>query len=186
MKARAVRLGITALIVIVSCSVALTLRLIGARSTASGAIAGGPGPSVGQQAPNFSLLTIGGRKVTLSSLQGRDAPIAFFCGCNRCHQAATCIARLQKQGKLRNLISVIALDKEGAKTFQSQTHLGGVLLSDPSENASTLYASSDCPRLWRVSATGTISYRSGSDLEGQALSNALVAISSGTREQDGF
>lgn len=172
-----------ALLVIASCSIACTLKLVGARSVAADESARDLRPNVGQPAPNFSLPAVNGREVTLSSFRGQDVPIAFFCGCDRCHQAAIRIGKLQKSGKLRNLITVISLDKKGAKTFQSQTHLAGILLSDPSENTSTLYASSNCPRFWRISAKGKISFRSSSGLDGRALHNALVAISRGIGDQ---
>ncbi len=128
---------------------------------------------VGQSAPNFALPDLNGRTQTLSAQQGRTTALIFFCGCGRCHTAAKEIANQQRHGKLRSIVTVLALDRVRACEFQRETGLAGTILCDPSDATAENYQSTFCPRLWVVSASGQIQYRSAYALEGSDLTDAL-------------
>lgn len=130
--------------------------------------------SLGQSAPNFALPDLNGQTQTFSAQQGRTTALIFFCGCGRCHTAAKEIANQQRHGKLRSIVTVLALDRVRAREFQRKTGLVGTILCDPSDATAENYQSTFCPRLWVVSASGQIQYRSAYALEGSDLSDALT------------
>jgi len=135
------------------------------------------GPKIGEKAPDFTLPHLNGGAVALSSFRGKPVVLGFFCGCDRCHAAALKISAIQKQGKLKNFVAVVAMDTEGAKEFQRSTGLHGTILIDPSDKTAEQWASAFCPRLWELSANGSITYRSTYALEGTGLSSALEILS---------
>lgn len=132
------------------------------------------GPRVGQHAPDFSLTDLDGRVQTLAAQRGHRTVLAFFCGCDRCHAAAKQIGIMQRQGKMRSFVSVVALDRKAARQFQTENRLQGMILSDPNDTTAERYDSDLCPRLWRISAEGVIRYRSEAGLEGTRLAAALT------------
>jgi peroxiredoxin len=137
---------------------------------------------IGQSAPDFTLPDLKGQKQALSAKQGRTTALMFFCGCGRCHTAARKIAVQQKHGKLRSLVTVLALDSSAAREFQRETGLAGMILCDPSDTTAEIYRSTFCPRLWVVSPSGQIQYRSAYALEGADLADALQLAQKQTTE----
>jgi peroxiredoxin len=135
------------------------------------------GPKVGEKAPDLTLPDLNGREYALSSFRGKPVVLGFFCGCDRCHTAALKISAMQKRGKLRNFVAVVAMDTDGAKEFRRSTGLQGTILIDPSDKTAERWASAFCPRLWELSANGTIAYRSTYALEGTELNSALEILS---------
>lgn len=133
-------------------------------------------PRVGAHAPDFSLPDINGRTYTLSNLQGHETSLAFFCGCDRCRAASRAIANQQRQGELGSLISVVAMTPGAVRDWQRQTGLQGRVLSDATDSVAEKYNSLDCPRLWAISASGTVAYQSGKRLEGKRLADAMASI----------
>lgn len=128
---------------------------------------------LGQAAPNFALPDLKGKVQALSMQRGKTTALIFFCGCSRCHTAARRIADQQRHGSLRSLVTVLALDSVAAHKFQRETGLAGMILCDPSDATAEMYQSSFCPRLWVVSPSGRIQYRSAYALEGSDLTDAL-------------
>jgi len=167
-------IGITA-----SVTVSCDLIWLSQRSTASAdqadAAASLDGPQINQPAPRFYLHDQYGKARSLPALQGRSI-LAFFCGCQRCHDAARRIAALQKYHKINTLTSVVALDAAGVHRFQKSTKLEGTLLADPTDIVAKKYASEFCPRIWVIDADGRIIYRSESGLAGLPLSKAIDKI----------
>lgn len=133
-------------------------------------------PTVGSLAPDFVLYDARGHYFKLSSQKGHSVVLAFFCGCDRCQRAAQRISVLQRQDKFLAVVSVVALNPEGAEYFVRKAGLKGTVLSDLDESVGSRYASSFCPRLWKVSPVGLVSYRTGIALEGGELDQALVDL----------
>lgn len=134
------------------------------------------GPDVGTLAPDFKLSNTRGLMYPLSSFRGHPLTLAFFCGCDRCHIAARKIATMQREGKLRSLVAVIALDPVATLAFQRDTGLQGTLLIDTSDATAEKYQSDFCPRIWRLDSDGYVSYRSEVALEGNDLTKSLEDI----------
>ena len=131
---------------------------------------------IGQPAPLFALYDLEGHRQKLLAKRSQPVALAFFCGCNRCHTAATRIATLQRRGELKPFISVVALNREEGRRFQIETGLQGEILSDSSDAVARAYQSEFCPRLWALGPEGTITYRSGILLEGTTLAVALKSM----------
>lgn len=127
-----------------------------------------------QFAPDFSLLSLNGQQFRLSSQKGHMTDVIFFCACDRCHKAAKRISELQRKGEFQGLVSIIALDAYGSRRFQRETGLGGVVLTDPSDRTAELYDAVACPRLIVVADGHSLVYKSGSNLEGVRLQQALT------------
>lgn len=134
------------------------------------------GPQVGRLSPDFTLADVQQQRWTLSEHRGHPMVLAFFCGCDRCHHAAEHIAILQRQHKLPAMVSVVALPPGAARQFSQDTGLQGTMLSDQDDSIINRYDSAFCPRLWGVSPTGIITYRSSIALEGADVTSALHAL----------
>ena len=134
------------------------------------------GPVTGSMAPNFTLVDTRGHPFTLSAGKGHLTTLAFFCGCDRCRDAAKAIAIFQRAGRLPPITSIIALSPDEASRFARRTGLQGEVLSDPTDTVAEHYSSLMCPRLWQVSPSSIITYRSPIALERTDLMVSLQAL----------
>ena len=128
------------------------------------------------QATDFALPGVDGRIQTLSSQQGHEVVLMFFCGCRRCYTAAKRVSSLQQFGKLSAVTAVASMPLSLTRRFQKETGLLGYVLSDASNSIAVKYESELCPRFWVISPTGSIRYRSDSALEGKDLEIALSEL----------
>lgn len=132
---------------------------------------------IGQYAPDFSLPDANGNSWTLSKHRQHKVVLAFFCGCNRCMEAAKRISILQRAGKLRNMVAVVSLSRQGSREFAVASGFCGTALSDPADSQAKEYKSLNCPRLWIISQSGQILDSSESNLSGAQLTSFLKMCS---------
>jgi peroxiredoxin len=132
---------------------------------------------MGQAAPSFTLLNTDGKKVSFNEGHKQRATVAFFCGCNRCAEAATRIASLQSKGVLHRIIAIATMSPTEAREFQRRFKIRGDVLCDSDGSVASAYASTFCPRLWKIDERGIIVFRSEPALEGRQLDVGLAMAS---------
>jgi len=131
------------------------------------------GPIVGDVAPNLRLSGQEGGVASIARDRRRQEIVGFFCGCDLCRAAAYRIGRLQAQGKLGVITAVISMDHVGARRFITDSKMTAVVICDPSDQIAEQYVSQFCPRLWVISASNIVVYRSDLAIQGKSLDDAL-------------
>jgi cytochrome oxidase Cu insertion factor (SCO1/SenC/PrrC family) len=113
-RANTAVLGIVALATIalvITAILVLRPSAIGAPAGAVGASAAGPavGTAVGDQAPDFRLVDIGGKTVTRDSLRGRPAVVWFTASyCTPCQEGARALQRvLDRIGPTSSRVAIV-------------------------------------------------------------------------------
>ncbi len=115
--------------------------------------------AVGGSAPDFTLQTLDGKKVSLSNLRGKPVVLEFWatwCGiCRR--QLPDMIEAHKKYGDKVHFIMVnTAESKDVVTRFDEKVGLPGTVLLDPEDKVGELYGTEILPSIFFVDAMGTI------------------------------
>jgi peroxiredoxin len=127
--------------------------------------------AVGRPAPEFTLAEPekGGAPLCLSALQGRSVVLNFYCGCAWCESVAETWAKSPPLPEGTELVAVLndqtLSTTAGIRRFRQRTGFKGRILVDPNHEATLLYGSSECPRVWAIDAGGAIRHVNASRTE---------------------
>jgi peroxiredoxin len=126
--------------------------------------------AMGRPAPEFSLLEPERNAlVSLSNLRGRPLVLNFFCGCAWCDAVAETWSKRPPLAGGAELIAVIndasMVTTAGLRRFRERTGFKGRVLADPDHEATLLYGSSECPRVWVIDGEGNLRHVNASRTE---------------------
>jgi peroxiredoxin len=116
-------------------------------------------PSVGQPAPEFTLVTHSGQSIQLGFLRRRPVILNFFCNCGLCRAFATELGRATDLREKAEIL-VVTADAGVAEddAFRTETGLPATYIHDSPPVIAPRYASEACPRCWLIDTNGIIRY----------------------------
>jgi thiol-disulfide isomerase/thioredoxin/outer membrane lipoprotein-sorting protein len=132
-----------------------------------------------QPAPELSLKTLDGERITLSELRGRPVMLAFWASwCGPCRRELPTIIELEQEYKDRGLV-VLGVNDEGkgpARKYAREAGLSFPTLDDTSRKAHRGYRVRSIPTTFLIDADGKIvRFFSGAKDE-ETLRSALAAV----------
>ncbi len=119
---------------------------------------------VGEEAPDFTLYSVDGRKVTLSSFRGRVVLLNFWATwCNPCKEEIPSLNSLSEIMRGKNfVILAVSEDNRGADAvipFIRKFNVKFPVLLDPSRKVGTLYSIGGVPETFLIDTSGKIRYK---------------------------
>ena len=129
-------------------------------------------------APNFTLVTLDGKRVTLSDLRGRPQLINFWATyCVPCRTEMPPLQRIAAQHP--NLVVLLVDERDStssARSFVAALHISSAVLIDTDGKAGDLYRISGLPTTVFVRPDGTIEGRYIGQTNEQILDSHIAAI----------
>lgn len=121
-------------------------------------------PMVGDRAPDFTLTSVKGEKVTLSQYRGSVVVLGLFHICEPCMNQATEMQRLLNEGKSGATFIGVNTDgdtKEAILTYlgEFQTRITFPYLIDPGQTVNKMYIQRFMPTVIIIDGDGVIRYR---------------------------
>ena len=123
-----------------------------------------PSKLVGQPAPDFSLPTLEGRQVALSSLHGKVVVLDIWaCWCKSCRKELPRLDELAARHKTDGVAVVaVSTDQERSEVermIASRPSWTMTVLHDPSGKIADNYVADDLPLVYVIDREGRIRYR---------------------------
>ena len=122
-------------------------------------------PIAGDAAPNFSLTSIEGKKITLSDLQGKVVLIGMFHICVPCMKQALEFNKVQDQLSSEKL-TILGINTSGDSKAAVMKYLKGFpenvkfsYLIDPEQSVHKKYSQRDMPTVLIIDSSGIIQAR---------------------------
>ena len=121
-------------------------------------------PMVGDRAPDFSLTTIEGEKVTLSQYKGSVVVLGLFHICDPCMNQATQMQKLLNEGQAKAVflgVNTAGDTKEDVLTYLNQfkTTITFPYMLDPAQDVNKKYMQRLMPTVILIDADGVIRFR---------------------------
>ncbi len=137
-------------------------------------------PMVGDRAPDFSLTTIKGEKVTLSQYKGSVVVLGLFHICDPCMNQATQMQKLLNEGQAKAIflgVNTAGDTKEDVLTYLSQfkTKITFTYLLDPAQDVNKKYMQRLMPTVIVIDGDGVIRFR-GSTTPKDVLLSEITKI----------
>ncbi len=121
-------------------------------------------PMAGDKAPDFSLTSVNGEKVTLSQYKGSVVVLGLFHICDPCMNQATEMQKLLNEGKTKAIF--IGVNTDGDTKEDVLSYLGGFktkitfpYLIDPAQDVYKKYTQRFMPTVLIIDGDGVIRYR---------------------------
>ena len=122
-------------------------------------------PVAGDPAPNFSLISVNGKKITLSDLKGKVVLVGMFHICVPCMKQALEFNKVKEQlssGKL----TILGINTNGDSKASVMKYLNGFpesvefsYLIDPDQSVHKNYSQRDMPTVLVIDSEGVIQAR---------------------------
>lgn len=124
-------------------------------------------PMVGDKAPDFSLTSVQGEKVTLSQYKGSVVVLGLFHICDPCMNQATEMQKLVNDGTSKAVfvgVNTAGDSKEDVLAYlrKFQTKITFPYLIDTAQNVNRMYAQRFMPTVIIIDGDGIIRYRGSS------------------------
>lgn len=137
-------------------------------------------PMVGDKAPDFTLTSVSGEKVTLSKYRDSAVVLGLFHICDPCMNQATEMQRLLNEGKSGAVfigVNTAGDTKEDILAYlgQFKTKVTFPYLLDPTKSVDRLYSQRLMPTVIIIDKDGIIRYR-GSTTPDEALLSEIRKI----------
>lgn len=121
-------------------------------------------PMVGDRAPDFSLTTIKGEKVTLSQYKGSVVVLGLFHICDPCMNQATQMQKLLNEGQAKAVflgVNTAGDTKEDVLTYLNQfkTKITFPYMLDPAQDVNKKYMQRLMPTVILIDGDGVIRFR---------------------------
>lgn len=121
-------------------------------------------PLVGDKAPEFSLTSVNGERITLSQYKGSVVVLGLFHICDPCMNQATEMQRLLNDGKTRAVfvgVNTAGDTKEDVLEYlgEFKTKVTFPYLLDPDRNVNKKYVHKFMPTVIIIDGDGVIRYR---------------------------
>ena len=121
-------------------------------------------PMVGDRAPDFSLTTIKGEKVTLSQYKGSVVVLGLFHICDPCMNQATQMQKLLNEGQAKAVflgVNTAGDTKEDVLTYLNQfkTKITFPYMLDPAQDVNKKYMQRLMPTVIIIDGEGIIRFR---------------------------
>ncbi|MEK6583705.1 MAG: TlpA disulfide reductase family protein [Nitrospirota bacterium] len=121
-------------------------------------------PMVGDRAPDFSLTTIKGEKVTLSQYKGSVVVLGLFHICDPCMNQATQMQKLLNEGQPKAVflgVNTAGDTKEDVLTYLNQfkTKITFPYMLDPAQDVNKKYMQRLMPTVILIDGDGVIRFR---------------------------
>jgi len=122
-------------------------------------------PIAGDQAPNFSLTSVDGKKITLSDLKGKLVLVGMFHICVPCMKQALEFNKVKKQLSSEKL-TILGINTNGDSKASVMKYLNGFpesvefsYLIDPDQSMHKNYSQRDMPTVLIIDSEGVIQAR---------------------------
>lgn len=129
-------------------------------STAVTGLSDGPGPKVGQTAPDFEGATLDGGRVRLSDLKGKPVWINFWASwCPPCRAETPDIIAAVDEHKDRGLVLLavnLGETADAARQYAQASKLNGIVVLDPGRNIAARYHINGIPTHIFVDTDGNV------------------------------
>ncbi len=137
-------------------------------------------PMVGDKAPDFSLTTIKGEKVTLSQYKGSVVVLGLFHICDPCMNQATQMQKLLNEGQAKAVflgVNTAGDTKEDVLTYldQFKTKITFPYMLDPAQDVNKKYMQRLMPTVILIDGDGVIRFR-GSTTPNDVLLSEIKKI----------
>ena len=121
-------------------------------------------PMVGDKAPDFSITSVNGEKVTLSQYKGSVVVLGLFHICEPCMNQATEMQKLLNEGKTKAVFIGVNTDGDTKKDVleylgKFQTKITFPYLIDPPQDVNKKYIQRFMPTVIIIDGDGVIRYR---------------------------
>ncbi|GGJ85118.1 thiol:disulfide interchange protein [Deinococcus aquiradiocola] len=139
------------------------------------------GPLVGKAAPDFTLQTIDGGRVSLASLKGRPVVLNFWASwCVPCRDEAPLLRDLSEKQSANGLavVGVVFSDKDlkSVRSFVQEYALAYPSLLDPNLNTAITYGVSGVPETFFIDKGGMVRGYDQGGLTRERLQAGLTKI----------
>ena len=122
-------------------------------------------PVAGDPAPNFSLASVDGKKITLSDLKGKVVLVGMFHICVPCMKQALEFNKVKKQLSSEKL-TILGINTNGDSKASVMKYLNGFpesvefsYLIDPDQSVHKNYSQRDMPTVLVIDSEGVIQAR---------------------------
>jgi len=122
-------------------------------------------PVAGDQAPNFSLTSVDGKKITLSDLKGKVVLVGMFHICVPCMKQALEFNKVKEQLSSEKL-TILGINTNGDSKALVMKYLNGFpesvefsYLIDPDQSVHKNYSQRDMPTVLVIDSEGVIQAR---------------------------
>ena len=122
-------------------------------------------PITGDQAPNFSLTSVDGKKITLSDLKGKVVLVGMFHICVPCMKQALEFNKVKEQLSSEKL-TILGINTNGDSKASVMKYLNGFpesvefsYLIDPEQSVHKNYSQRDMPTVLVIDSEGVIQAR---------------------------
>ena len=122
-------------------------------------------PIAGDQAPNFSLTSVDGKKITLSDLKGKVVLVGMFHICVPCMKQALEFNKVKEQLSSEKL-TILGINTNGDSKASVMKYLNGFpesvefsYLIDPDQSVHKNYSQRDMPTVLVIDSEGVIQAR---------------------------
>ena len=122
-------------------------------------------PIAGDPAPNFSLTSVDGKKITLSDLKGKVVLVGMFHICVPCMKQALEFNKVKKQLSSEKL-TILGINTNGDSKASVMKYLNGFpesvefsYLIDPDQSVHKNYSQRDMPTVLVIDSEGVIQAR---------------------------
>ena len=122
-------------------------------------------PIAGDPAPNFSLISVDGKKITLSDLKGKVVLVGMFHICVPCMKQALEFNKVKKQLSSEKL-TILGINTNGDSKASVMKYLNGFpesvefsYLIDPDQSVHKNYSQRDMPTVLVIDSEGVIQAR---------------------------
>ena len=122
-------------------------------------------PIAGDPAPNFSLISVDGKKITLSDLKGKVVLVGMFHICVPCMKQALEFNKVKKQLSSEKL-TILGINTNGDSKASVMKYLNGFpesvefsYLIDPDQSVHKNYSQRDMPTVLIIDSEGVIQAR---------------------------
>ncbi len=121
-------------------------------------------PMVGDRAPDFSLMSVRGEKLSLSQYKGSVVVLGLFHICDPCMNQATQMQKLINEGQTKAVflgVNTAGDTKEDVQSYLNQfkTRITFPYLLDPSEDVNRKYIQRLMPTVLIIDGEGIIRFR---------------------------
>ena len=122
-------------------------------------------PVAGDPAPNFSLISVNGKKITLSDLKGKVVLVGMFHICVPCMKQALEFNKVKEQLSSEKL-TILGINTNGDSKASVMKYLNGFpesvefsYLIDPDQSVHKNYSQRDMPTVLVIDSEGVIQAR---------------------------
>ncbi len=117
---------------------------------------------IGKPAPDFSLPSLGGKKVTLSEFKGKAVFLNFWATwCPPCKDEMPSMEKIYREQKGKLEILAVSIDKgsKEVEAFKKEYDLSFPILLDPDNLVAALYELAFVPTTYLIDRAGNVVFR---------------------------